>query len=155
VEKLRQELDRWLEVAWNQGERALDAIGVRQPCKDWLPRIDVVESTEEIRVFVDVPGINPDAIDVTLAGNMLTIHGERTLPHVATGDVAVFQERPRGKFSRSVPLPASVNPERVAAEAKDGVLTITIAKAEACKPRKIQIAGSGGAVHEGMPTNPM
>ena len=76
VEKLRHELDRWLEFAVTQGERAIEAIRPRDAAVAWIPPVDVVESAEEILVVVDLPGVDPKSVDVSLAGNMLTLSGD-------------------------------------------------------------------------------
>src|SRR5262245_14571797 len=76
VEKLRRELDHWLDVAWSQGEKALDAVGLRGGI-GWTPAIDVVERGDEVYVYVDIPGVNPQSIELTIAGNMLTLKGEK------------------------------------------------------------------------------
>ena len=57
AERLRHELDRWLEVAWHQGERALDAFGIRG--SKWTPMVDVIETGDSVLVYADLPGIKP------------------------------------------------------------------------------------------------
>src|SRR5262245_22935520 len=123
VEKLRRELDHWLDVAWSQGEKALDAFGLKG---GWAPAVDIVERGDDILVFVDVPGIDPHGIELTLAGNMLTLRGERFCVRGDDDGHVHLRTRPRGKFQRSIPLPIPVNSDKVSAEAKDGVLTIRL-----------------------------
>lgn len=137
VERLRHELDRWLDLAWTQGERAMDTLGMRGGERDWCPPIDVVETGDAIYVEVELPGIDPESVDVTLAGHMLTITAPIGSPKV---DGAVRRrERPRGRFKRSVPLPASVNPDDVSAESSHGLLSIRVAKVEAEKERHVPV----------------
>ncbi|MCA9078077.1 MAG: Hsp20/alpha crystallin family protein [Planctomycetaceae bacterium] len=140
VERLRHELDRWLDVAWTQGERAMDQLGMKGVERDWCPPIDVIETGESVLVEVELPGIDPGSVDVTLAGNMLTV----TAPIRATNQEGQIRrrERPRGRFKRSIPLPASVNPDEVSAETRHGLLTITVAKVEKEKVRHVVVKGA-------------
>ncbi len=139
AEKLKRELDHWLEVAMAQGERALDAFGIRPGLKHWIPNADVVDTADQIKVFVDLPGVAADSIQVALTGNMLTFQGERAAHSLQEGDSLHVNERPSGRFQRSLPLPVSVDSDKVVAEAKDGVLLITIAKSERAKAKQIQV----------------
>lgn len=142
VDRLRQEFERWLAAATTQGGRALDAFGMGGTCA-WTPAADVCERAEDVVVLLDVPGISPDAIEVSLVGNMLTVSGERLLCEVEAGTTRHLHERCGGRFARSIPMPVSVNPEAVSAEAKDGVLRICLAKSETAKSRRIAVqAGS-------------
>ena len=140
VERLRGELDRWLDAAWSQGERAMDAIGLR-PGKFWSPPIDVLEDAESVRVVMNLPGVDSSGIDLTIAGNMLTVSGVLPGCDASTECRQHLSERPAGEFRRSVPLPATVNAEHISAACEHGVLTVTIAKSEHQKSRKIPIGG--------------
>jgi HSP20 family protein len=139
AEKLRQELDRLLELAVSQGERALDAIGLRGAGSSWRPHVDVVETANEVRVDVDVPGVSPESLDINLTGNMLTVAGEKSTVKDAEHQTVHVRERAGGTFSHSIPLPVPVNPEEVAASTKNGVLEIRLNKAERAKARQIPI----------------
>ncbi len=141
VERLRHELDRWLDVAWTQGERAMDQLGIKGGERDWCPPIDVVETGDAVLVEVELPGIDPDSVEVTLAGHMLTI----TAPISSAKQEGQIRrrERPRGRFKRSVPLPVSVNPDEVVAESNHGLLSISIAKVETAKVKRVVVKGSG------------
>lgn len=137
VERLRHELDRWLDVAWSQGERAIDTLGLRGGERDWCPPIDIRETGASVFVDVELPGVHPSSVDVTLAGHMLTI----TAPiESGTGEGEIRRhERPRGRFKRSIPLPVSVDPEKVEAESKHGLLHITIGKTESAKEKRVPV----------------
>ena len=138
VERLRGEFDRWLDVARAQGGRALDAFGLRgEPGS--IPPLDLIETPEEFLILVDLPGMEPGSVEVTLAGNMLTLRGEKPLTQTPEGHVVHRSERSFGRFTRSVPMPAPVNPEAVSAEAKDGVLRIRLAKLDRMGSRQIPI----------------
>jgi HSP20 family protein len=102
--------------------------------------VDVVEHADRVHVTVDLPGVAPESIDVSIVGNMLTIQG--TYAAVLTeGGVTHLSERPRGSFKRLVPLPASVNSEDVRADSRNGVLQVSVGKVETAKPRKIPVTG--------------
>jgi HSP20 family protein len=139
VERLRQELDRWLDVAVTQSERALDAVGFRGSEKSWTPRADVFEHPDKIQVDVELPGIDPESVDVSLAGNMLTIRGGRIVPPAEPGVTVHVRERRVGPFVRSIPMPFPVNVDNVTAEARNGVLHIRVAKAEPVQSRPVRV----------------
>ena len=146
VEKLRHELDRWLDFAVTQGERAIGAIRPKGSEGRWKPAVDVVESDEEILVVADLPGVEPSSVDVSLAGNLLTISGDKPATESEEGQTVHTAERLHGSFSCSIPMPVAVNPDSVAAETSNGVLRIRLGKAERVKSHKIQInTGEGSA----------
>jgi len=139
VERLRQEFDRWLDLAVTQSERALDAVGFRGSERSWTPRVDVFEHADKILVDVELPGIDPGEVDVNLAGNMLTVRGGHELPPAEPGATAHIQERRTGPFQRSIPMPVPVNADNVTAEALNGVLQIRVAKAEPLQSRPVRV----------------
>lgn len=137
AERLREELDRWMDAAWSQGERAIDAIGLRGRIVG--PAVDIIERPDAIVVVAEVPGLTPEQIDVTLAGNLLTIQGTFPAPILTVDETLQRQERPQGAFKRTIPLPACVDPETIHAESRLGVLRVTISKAEREKARRVQV----------------
>jgi HSP20 family protein len=138
ADKLRREFDRWLEAAFSQGERALDVMGMRGS-RPWSPAIDVVETSDSILVDVELPGVDPSQVDVTLAGNMLTVKGAAPIKPTVEGQSVHLVERRHGEFERSIPLPAPADPEKVSADASQGVLHIRVSKADAVRPRQIRV----------------
>ena len=127
-----------------QGGRALDKFGLRTAGGPWLPTVDLVETADGVLVLVNLPGVDPDSIDLQVVGNMLTINGETPKCEAGEEQTIHLSERGAGSFSRSLPMPVSVNPESVSAEVKQGVLTIWLSKAEHLKPRKITVNVGGG-----------
>jgi HSP20 family protein len=93
-------------------------------------------------VHLDLPGVTPDSIDLTVEQNVLTVHAERKAP---PGDSAekVVDERPYGVFSRQLFLGETLDTDRLNASYDAGVLTITIPIAEKAKPRRIEVSGGG------------
>ena len=104
--------------------------------------MDVAETGQAFEIKVDLPGFDPEQVDIHLDNNTLTIRGERTQQSEEKDEPRQFHrmERYSGSFARSVVLPASINEEETAAEFKDGVLTIVIPKTEDAKPRRISIS---------------
>lgn len=145
VEKLRDLVAGLIDSVAEQGEKVIDAVGLRTGGKTWCPNVDIIESEETVRVVVDLPGASASSIELTLTGNMLTLKGERIVSPTRPGDLVHRHERETGSFSRSIALPVAVNCEKVSADAKDGVLTVTLAKEERVKPRHIQVSVSGVA----------
>lgn len=139
AEKLRDVVAGWIDMVASQGERAIDAFGMRPAGRPWVPHADVVECDEHVVAHVDLPGVDPQTVEVLLVGNMLTVKGEQPVPLTRPGQTVHRRERPSGTFSRSIALPVPVNPEKVSAESKNGVMTITLAKEERVKPRQIPI----------------
>lgn len=105
----------------------------------WLPTLDVRETDTAYEVQAEIPGIPPEAVDVTVENGLLTVSGEKSQEiRQDDGNGRVHHvERSYGKFVRKVKLPRNVDPEGVTAIAANGVLTITIPKGEL--PKKIKI----------------
>ncbi|RZL02043.1 MAG: Hsp20/alpha crystallin family protein [Rubrivivax sp.] len=109
-----------------------------------FPAINVGHTPASVEVYAFAPGIDPDQIEVTLDRGVLTLSGERpaTLPegNDSTPQVSVYsRERLSGRFKRAVSLPDDVDPERVQARYRDGVLHISVARREAAQPKRITI----------------
>lgn len=92
------------------------------------PRVDVIENDREIRVSVELPGMDDKDIDVSLNKDMLTIRGEKKEEKEQKGKDYYRMERSYGSFSRTVPLPVEIDMEKAAASFKKGVLNITLPK---------------------------
>ena len=100
--------------------------------KDFAPDCDIVESDEQFKVLIDLPGLSKKEINIGLKDNVLTIKGERDIRY-AEGEEAKRQERKRGAFSRSFAVPKQVNAAEIKAAFKNGVLTISMPKSDALK----------------------
>lgn len=110
------------------------------PLTDWAPALDVYEDKDNFVVNTELPGLKREDIDVSLQDGVLVISGERKTEEKRTEDEIRRQERFYGKFQRILTLPAPVAADKVKAQYKDGVLTITVPKAEEAKPRKIDVS---------------
>jgi HSP20 family protein len=106
--------------------------------------LDVIENTNEYVVKASMPGIDPDQVEITLTDNVLTIRGETKQESESEGEKSNYhlRERRYGTFMRQVSLPVSVNADQVQADYENGVLTLHLPKAEAAKPKKIQVSNT-------------
>lgn len=108
----------------------------------WVPTVDIHEFTNRFQLFIDLPGVDPSAVDITLERGVLTISGERHLPAPSDGDEMIQRrgERGHGRFYRRFILPETVDADKVKATDRHGVLEITIPKQEKAQPRRIKVA---------------
>ncbi len=105
----------------------------------WSPRVDIQESEENFVVRADIPGLERDDISVSVENRILTLKGERRQEKTDDRENRLL-ERAYGQFKRSFRLPSKVENEKIEADYKNGVLTITIPKAKEAVPRKIKIS---------------
>lgn len=105
----------------------------------WSPALDVLEDDDKVTVQVEVPGMKKDDFDISLQEDVLTISGERKSESGKREGESFRRERRFGSFRRSVTLATPVKGDAVKADYQDGILTVTLPKAEDAKPRKIQI----------------
>ncbi|MCF6525990.1 Hsp20/alpha crystallin family protein [Streptomyces sp. JJ36] len=105
--------------------------------------MDAYRSGDEFVVHFDLPGVDPESIDLDVERNVLTVQAERAWPGPENAE-RLMAERPTGRFSRQLFLGDTLDAERIDASYDAGVLTLRIPVAEQAKPRKIQISGGGG-----------
>lgn len=105
------------------------------------PAIDIAEKENEFVVKAEVPGCKAEDIDISVHGNTLTVSGEKKQEHEQKEEGYYHVERSYGSFRRDLNLPAEVDTAKIEAECKNGVLTITLPKAEAAKPVKVKVKG--------------
>ena len=140
--KWRRDMEQPLATFQREMNRFMEGFfGAERPWGDghWSPRIDVSETESDVVVKAEVPGLSKDDIDVSLAGDLLTIRGEKKDERKEEKGSYRLLERHYGSFERTITLPPGVDPEKVEAEFKDGVLTIKLAKTEETRARKIAI----------------
>jgi HSP20 family protein len=108
----------------------------------WVPAVDIREYTDRFELLADVPGIDPNNVELTLENDVLTLSGERSEKKSGNKEDLKYQrnERGVGQFYRRFVLPDTVDSDKVQATGKDGVLKVTIAKQAKAMPRRIQIA---------------
>ncbi len=107
---------------------------------DWSPAVDIREEDDRYLLHADIPGVKPEQIEVSLDDGMLTIKGERKLEKSEEKGQYKRVERSHGLFYRRFALPDDVDPDRISATTKDGVLELTLPKSEARKSRKIEVS---------------
>lgn len=108
-----------------------------------VPAIDVIDHDKDIVVRAEVPGYTKDDIELTMSDSTLVIRGHTHEERKEEEENYYYQEMTRGEFTRSVPLPAEVNAEHVKAKIKDGILEVTLPKAETSPRRSIKIDEAG------------
>jgi len=106
---------------------------------DWNPSVDVAETSDEIEVKAEIPGVNKDDIDVTVENNRLIISGEKRQEEEEEGKNYYRSERIYGSFRRIFTLPTQADADRVKASFENGVLTVKIPKTEVAKGKKVDI----------------
>ena len=102
----------------------------------WSPRVNTHETEDAFLIAVDLPGVSTEDVSISLEKGVLTVRGERKSPFGLNGEA---KPRTNDKFEHSFPVPDTVDTEAIDATYKDGVMTITLRKAEASQPKQIQI----------------
>jgi HSP20 family protein len=139
----RTELNRLFDSFWREPFDSLsESVG---NWSRWAPTLDVSESGTEVTVRAEVPGVDPNEIDITVTGDRLTISGEKKETVEKKDRDAYHRESRYGSFTRTVRLPASVDTQNVSAEHANGVVTITLKKTAASTAKKIPVRTTGDA----------
>jgi HSP20 family protein len=105
----------------------------------WAPAIDIHETGDSFVIDAELPGIDPEGVEINVEADTLTLRGERSTVQESEGDTYHRVERRFGAFARSIVLPPTADTERIEADFDKGVLTITVPKAERAKPRRIEV----------------
>jgi len=130
---LRDELNSFFELPfWSSSAR------VGQLFTGWSPALDLYQSTDNLIAVVELPGMRKEDIEISLHDGTLTISGERESS--SNDDKAERTERYIGTFRRSIALPTRVDANKVSTTYRDGILTVTLPKAEEVKPKQIQVS---------------
>ena len=132
---LRDELNSFFELpVWSSFART------GQLFTGWSPALDLYQSNDNVIAVVELPGMRKEDIEISLHNGTLTISGERKRENSSDGDKAERTERYIGTFRRSIALPTRVDAGKVSATYRDGILTVTLPKAEEVKPKQIQVS---------------
>lgn len=136
LSRLRADLNNLLGVTEGEGLFNLPSLG-------GFPLVNVGETNQDVHVYVLAPGMDANDVEINLEGNLLSIRGTRHTDaedDKANGDRTWYRhERFHGDFLKTVTLPEVIDPDRIDAKAKNGIITITIAKRAETQPRKIDI----------------
>ena len=109
----------------------------------WVPPMDIYETEDKFVVSVELAGVDPEGVEVSVEDSTLTVSGERRFSREVSEEQYHRVERRYGQFVRSLSLPPTANPEGIEASFDRGVLTIEVSKAEQAKPRKIMVKATG------------
>lgn len=134
---LRDVMERMFEE--NLGQPSWTALA-RRPYNsqmEWRLPLDVYTTPEEVVIQATVPGVNPESVEITFEGDVLTLRGE--FPGAIENVNYVMRERRHGRFSRSLTFNTPINADAIDATFENGVLTITAPKAETVKPKTIKV----------------
>ena len=134
---LRREIDRLFD----------DVYGGNATRSSWVPTVNVREAKEAVLLEMELPGITPEQVDISIDNDMLTVSGEKREERREGEEEGRYYlvERNYGSFSRSFSLPQGIDAEQVDASFENGLLTIRIPRAALPQPRRVQISGGGGA----------
>jgi HSP20 family protein len=132
---LQHEMNRLFEDFFSGGPLR----GLFSDRDTFMPPVDVRETSDMIIVDAELPGLEPKDVTIRVEGDRLFISGERRIENEDKSDNYYRVERSYGRFERQLELPPSVDPEKVDATYKDGVLTIEIAKKEEAKAKTIEV----------------
>jgi HSP20 family protein len=129
--------DRFFDDFWRTAGRT-----PTRTAAEFEPAVDVVEHENAYELRVELPGIKPEEVDVSVDGDTLTVRGERTYSDEQRKKDGYYRlERRYGKFQRTFTLPQTVDAGSIGAELSNGMLTLTLPKQELAKPRKITVSG--------------
>jgi HSP20 family protein len=134
IGQLQNEINR-LFSSFGDGESSGATAG-------WVPPVDIYEHEDRFQLYMDLPGVDPSNVEITLEGGVLTVGGERLQLAARDGDQGDLRrsERGLGRFYRRFVLPDTVDSERVKATNRHGVLELTIPKQAKALPRRIKVA---------------
>jgi HSP20 family protein len=130
--RLQEEMSRFLGTDERRGFATGESVG-------WTPACDIFEDDESVMLRFELAGVDPKDVEVRFENGVLTLKGERMLEREDKRESYHRVELGYGTFTRSFSLPATVDPERIKAESKNGILTVTLAKRAEAKPRSIQV----------------
>ncbi len=130
---LRDDLNSLFELPfWSSFARQGQLFG------GWSPALDLYQDKDNVVAVVELPGMKKEDIEISLREGTLTIGGERK-GQTSNGEKAERTERYIGKFRRSITLPTGVDADKISASYRDGILTVTLPKAEEAKPKQIEV----------------
>ncbi len=130
----QNEVDHLFDLPFFSRETSASAGGA------WSPALDLYQDKDSVLVKIEVPGMKRENINLSLHDDLLTITGERLHEKAHDEKGSLRNERFFGKFERTINLPVQVDGTRVTATYEDGILTVTLPKAEQAKPRQIEIS---------------
>jgi HSP20 family protein len=131
LDQMRREMERAVDTRAEEGSSVATS--------DWVPAVDIKEENDAFVIVADIPGVDPNDIEVHMEGGMLTIKGEKETEKKDEREGYKRVERTFGSFYRRFSLPDSADPEKISAKSNHGVLEVRIGKQEKVQPRKIAV----------------
>ena len=131
-DRINRLFDQTLRTFQPEGEEELER-------GTWAPAVDIHETDDSFVVKADLPGMNKEDIQIDIKDSTLTLKGEKKFEQQVSKDNYIRVERTYGTFVRSFTLPQNVDPDKIKAKYKDGVLELTIPKKEEAKPKQIKV----------------
>jgi HSP20 family protein len=137
--------DPWREIAQLQrevgrlfgGSRGVPGLTARE-----YPPVNLYAGEQNLILTTEVPGVDPESIDVTVTGDTITLKAERKPEGPAAGDTFHRRERPSGTFTRTLQLPCAVDPGKTEARYEKGTLTVTLTRPEVSRPKKVNVVAA-------------
>jgi len=136
--------DRFVEVASGAGWEG-SGTGESLPAI-WAPACDIFEDREAVRISLEIPGVRPEDLKLSLEHNRLSVRGEKRQVTEEQTERVHRYERTYGSFERGFTLPPTIDPERIEARVEHGVLTVRLPKVERARPREIPVMTGPGRV---------
>lgn len=134
LDRMRRQMDRLADTLWGGA--------YREPMAGIFPIVNVTEDHDNYYIRAELPGVKAGELDISVAGNGVSISGERKIEPVGKDVTYHRREREGGKFSRMVSLPKPIDSSKVDAHCADGILKVILPKAESAKPKQIQVKTS-------------
>jgi HSP20 family protein len=128
---LRDWIDRFFDETWVRPGVGLGVVAA--------PSVDMYQTDDDVVVKATLPGVRSDDLHISVTGDLLTVRGEIKEEKATNGASYHLRERRYGSFSRTLPLPTAVKADQARAEFENGVLTLTLPKAEEVKPKTITV----------------
>lgn len=135
IENMSDRLNRLLTGQRTLGDGGEESLALA----DWAPAVDVLETDAEFQIRAELPGVEKEAVKLSVEGGVLTISGTREQDKEEKGKRYHRTERAYGNFARSFTVPDSVDEHKVTAEFKNGLLTVHLPKSEKARPKSIEV----------------
>lgn len=133
----------WFWDPWEEFDRMKRMMSGFSPQEtSEFPAINVWVSSDDTVVTTEIPGVDPDKIEISVTGRTVTLRGSRKADGIKEGQSYHRRERWSGEFSKAIELPFNIDAEKVSAKFRKGILYLTLPRAEAEKPRKIEITSN-------------
>lgn len=139
LSQFRNEMDKLFENFFKDPWGLFGNESTGSGFSSWLPSLDVNEDDKLVNIVLEVPGLEPENVDISVSGNMLTVQGEKREEKEDKGKDYFHAERRFGKFRRTVELPSNTDTESIKADYKNGVLRITAKKEGGTEKKRIPI----------------